>query len=181
MYNGTTTDFEVKSWWHTTLWMALCHREYGVACVCFYAKKPCSNLRWSITRSFLLSTWGCAPWWALIWVNSAPIQDIGPKVEGGRSFVSGRSSMRLQYMFLYCCSCSPRPALKGFQSRVEESIRITFHVLVPLPLWAWDSSSNSCMHIRFGQKDLGNWKENCGSMTQKYVARLPNFIRFVKI
>ena len=30
-YNGTTTDFEVESWQHTTLWMAPCHSEHDVA------------------------------------------------------------------------------------------------------------------------------------------------------
>ena len=54
--------------------------------------------------------------------------------------------------------------LVGLQSTVEKSIRITFHVLVPLPLWDWDSTS-SCMHIRFGHKSLGHWKYDCGKVT----------------
>ena len=36
--------------------------------------------------------------WVLIQVNFDPIQEIGPKVGGGRSFVSGLSFARLQYL-----------------------------------------------------------------------------------
>ena len=38
-----------------------------------------------------------SPGWALIQVNFDPIQEIGPKVGGGRSFVSGPSFARLRY------------------------------------------------------------------------------------
>ena len=37
------------------------------------------------------------PGWALIQVNFDPIQEIGPKVGGGRSFVSGPFFARLRY------------------------------------------------------------------------------------
>ena len=37
-----------------------------------------------------------APGWALIRVNFDPIQEIGPKVGGGRSFVSGPFFARLR-------------------------------------------------------------------------------------
>ena len=37
-----------------------------------------------------------APGWALIQVNFDPIQEIGPKVGGGHSFVSGPLFARLQ-------------------------------------------------------------------------------------
>ena len=36
--------------------------------------------------------------WALIPVNFDPIQEIGPKVGGGRSFVNGPFFMRLRYI-----------------------------------------------------------------------------------
>ena len=52
--------------------------------------------------------------------------------------------------------------LVGLQSPAEKSIQVTFHVLVPLPLWDWGSTS--CMHIRFGHKDLGLWKYDCGNV-----------------
>ena len=39
-----------------------------------------------------------APGWALIQVNFDPVQEIGPKVGGGRSFVSGPFFARLQYL-----------------------------------------------------------------------------------
>ena len=38
-----------------------------------------------------------APGWVLIRVNFDPIQEIGPKVRGGRSFVSGPFFARLWY------------------------------------------------------------------------------------
>ena len=41
-----------------------------------------------------------APGWTLIWVNFDPMQEIGPKVGGGYSFMSGRSFARLQYIIL---------------------------------------------------------------------------------
>ena len=43
------------------------------------------------------------PRWALIQVNFDPIQEIGPKVGGGRSFVSGPFFARLWYV-----SCAQR-------------------------------------------------------------------------
>ena len=76
---------------------------------------------------------------------------------------------------------SLRPELKGLQSPVENSVPITFHVLVPLLLWDWDFSSH--MHIRFGHKDLGSWEENCGDMTvHRYICIIIlNGIRFQKL
>ena len=41
-----------------------------------------------------------APGWALIRVNFDPIQEIGPKVESGRSFVSVPFFARLRYILL---------------------------------------------------------------------------------
>ena len=77
----------------------------------FIAKLSCSNLWWSITRSFLLqicialkeyasqTPWlhslvprpKLAPGWAVIQANFDPIQEIGPKVWGGHSFNGGHS------------------------------------------------------------------------------------------
>ena len=39
-----------------------------------------------------------APGWALIQVNFNPIQEVGPKVGGGHSFVCGPFFARLQYI-----------------------------------------------------------------------------------
>ena len=39
-----------------------------------------------------------APGWALIQVNFDPTQEIGPKVGGGHSFMSGPFFARLQYV-----------------------------------------------------------------------------------
>ena len=53
------------------------------------------------------------PGWVLIQVNFDPIQEIGPKVGGGRSFVSGPFFARLRYWFhevvssLFNSSASP--------------------------------------------------------------------------
>ena len=94
MYNGTTSGFGFKSWWHTTLW---------TAAMSIYAKMPCSNLWWSITQSFLPQT--CisleavlpklhaklTPGWPLIQANFDPIQEIRPKVGVGHSFEGGCS------------------------------------------------------------------------------------------
>ena len=41
-----------------------------------------------------------APGWVLIRVKFDPIQEIGPKVRGGRSFVSGRLFARLRYKYI---------------------------------------------------------------------------------
>ena len=48
-----------------------------------------------------------APRWVLIQINFDPIQEIGPKVGGGRSFVSGPFFVRLQY------STINKPLLSG--------------------------------------------------------------------
>ena len=43
-----------------------------------------------------------APGWVFIRVNFDPIQEIGPKVGGGRSFVSGPFFARLRYLVQIC-------------------------------------------------------------------------------
>ena len=58
----------------------------------------------------------------------------------------------------------PGDMAQGFQVPPEQSIAITFHVVVPLPFWEWEDSISS-MHIRFGDDRLGNWKD-CGEFTK---------------
>ena len=59
---------------------------------------------------------------------------------------------------------SPNWNLKGLKADPQRSIKITFHAIVPKPLWEWDETS--CMHIRFGHKDLGDWKHNVGDFRE---------------
>ena len=70
-----------------------------------YAKMPCSNFRLRsllpqihiALESVLLKLHAkLAPGWVLIRVNLDPIEEIGPKVRGGRSFVSECSFARLR-------------------------------------------------------------------------------------
>ena len=81
-----------------TLWMVPCKREHTALATSVYAKQPCNNLQWSITRSFSSDVYGAwsftsqtprvrsvsrmklAPEWGLISVNFDPVQKIGPKV-----------------------------------------------------------------------------------------------------
>ena len=44
------------------------------------------------------------PGWPLIQVNFDSIQEIGPKLGGGRSFVSGPFFMRLRYVNTQICN-----------------------------------------------------------------------------
>jgi len=46
----------------------------------------------------------------------------------------------------------------GIHAGQDKSIDVTFHVLVPLEAWNWDTKS--CILIQFGHQRLGNWK--CG-------------------
>ena len=64
-----------------------------------------------------------APGWALIQVNFDPIQEIGPKVGGGRSFVSGPFFARLRYFVVnavdeskVCCKICEESVLRGGRS-----------------------------------------------------------------
>ena len=114
-YNGITSGFEAESWRHTTLWMPRWDAgehsvTYGAHRISYVIlrKDPLHWFRWSITRCFLPEI--CivleavllklhatfASGWVLIWVNFDPIQEIGPKVGGGRSFVSRPFFARLQ-------------------------------------------------------------------------------------
>ena len=51
---------------------------------------------------------------------------------------------------------------KGFKAGPKDSVTITFHVLLPKPIWGWDAKSE--MYIRFGDWQLGNWKYNSGPL-----------------
>ena len=51
-------------------------------------------------------TYEITPEWVLIWVKFDPIQEIGPKVEGGHSFLGVHSFTRLQYMYFMAVASS---------------------------------------------------------------------------
>lgn len=53
--------------------------------------------------------------------------------------------------------------LKGLQAS-KKSVAVTFHAIVPKPLWEWDDKS--CMHMQFGHKDLGSWQHNVGEFKE---------------
>ena len=57
------------------------------------------------------------------------------------------------------------PTLKGMDSAPEKSVAVTFHCIVPKPIWLWDE--HSCIHMRFGEDALGNWKHNLGHFIEK--------------
>lgn len=46
----------------------------------------------------------------------------------------------------------------------EESVAVTFHCILPKRLWEWNEES--CMHIRFEDHSLGNWKIDIGDFQQ---------------
>lgn len=48
----------------------------------------------------------------------------------------------------------------GIHAGQDKSINVTFHVLVPLEAWNWNT--NSHIHIQFGHWKLGNWKGDIG-------------------
>ena len=57
-----------------------------------------SRIRIAIEAMLLKLHAKLAPGWVLIQVSFNPIQEIGPKVGGGHSFVSGPFFARLRYM-----------------------------------------------------------------------------------
>ena len=65
-------------------------------------------------------------------------------------------------LFIY--PYSPNWNLKGLQAAPNISIAVTFHALVHKLLWEWNDTS--CMHIRFGHKDLGQWQDNLGEFIE---------------
>ena len=50
------------------------------------------------------------------------------------------------------------------------SIAVTFHAIVPYPLWEWESAT-SHMHIRFGDDALGSWHDDCGEMKEQRLVK----------
>jgi len=66
-------------------------------------------------------------------------------------------------MILYILLYSPDRNLKGLEDS-RKSISVTFHAIVPKPLWDWDGTS--CMHMRFDHKDLGKWHQNVGEFKE---------------
>ena len=110
MYNGTTSGFEVlmahntlngnmSPWaWCSSLCTPYYQRPSMQKCIIVTVSKvlhEVSYLRYAhrLRLHFSNSTWS-----SLIQVNFDPIQDIGPKVGSGGSFVSGCSFARLQYI-----------------------------------------------------------------------------------
>ena len=93
--------------------MAPHHREHGVArsahCISYVrlrkdARLVATSVKYytkfltSDTHTVLLKLHAkLAPGWVLIRVNFDPVQEIGRKVGGGRSFVSGPFFARLRY------------------------------------------------------------------------------------
>ena len=54
-------------------------------------------------------------------------------------------------------------SLAGIDASQHNSVKLTFHVLIPKTLWGWDSKST--VHIRFGHNTLGNWTD-CGNFRE---------------
>ena len=54
--------------------------------------------------------------------------------------------------------------LAGLKAPPGNSIKVTFHVIVPKPLWEWNEAS--CIRIRFGHKDLGKSICNVGEFIE---------------
>lgn len=46
----------------------------------------------------------------------------------------------------------------GIHASPDQSLAVTFHVLVPKDVWKWDS--NTKMTMRFGDRRLGNWQKD---------------------
>ena len=63
--------------------------------------------------------------------------------------------------FTYSMNFRTVSDLPGLTASFDKSIRVTFHVIVPKPLWEWNDSS--CIHMRFDGKEMGDWKYNVGS------------------
>ena len=54
--------------------------------------------------------------------------------------------------------------MRGLEATGNDRIALTFHVIVPVACWEWDSESR--IHIRFGHNELGNWRD-CGEFTSR--------------
>ena len=83
MYNGTTSSFEVKSWWHTTLWNGTMSPRAWCSSWCalhYFSLSTQRCLVVTIGEAFLMHSaetgpLKLVPGWPLIWVNVDPIQD----------------------------------------------------------------------------------------------------------
>ena len=113
-YNGITSGFEVESWQHTTLWTAQCDGEHSVArgahrisyvLLCKYfvlisVKYYMKFLTWDTCSAQGRASQTPCEARSRVGVHSSkvwPYTRIGPKVGGGRSFVSGPFFTRLRY------------------------------------------------------------------------------------
>ena len=142
-----------ESWWHTALHhlvlpsgLALWDYEHGVACSVHHISYVClrknclrvtfgevfhevsmsdmhSRLRHSM---FLKLHTKVAPGWKLIWVNFDPMEEIGPKVGGGCTFMSGPSIMRPLYIYtsLVCFPTTYPRCLQVYPSFLQDLWRI---------------------------------------------------------
>ena len=54
--------------------------------------------------------------------------------------------------------------MRGLEAIGNDRIALTFHVIVPVACWEWDSESR--IHIRFGHNELGNWRD-CGEFKSR--------------
>ncbi len=59
--------------------------------------------------------------------------------------------------------CSVYVNLRGFNG--QRLIDVVFHVIISKPFWEWDRKS--CIFLRFGGIDFGDWKQNIGAFVQR--------------
>ena len=52
--------------------------------------------------------------------------------------------------------------ISDFSKKLEDSVKVVFHAVLPYTAWKWDKDSE--VYIRFGHKNLGNWKHDCGPL-----------------
>ena len=57
--------------------------------------------------------------------------------------------------------------LSGLVKGQGKFIGVVFHVILPKPHWEWDKTSK--IYLRFGCKELGEWKENVGDFEIRYM------------
>ena len=68
-----------------------------------------------------------APGWALIRVKFDPMQEIGPKVGGGRSIVSGPFIARLQYTISACLKLLSAVFPHSISYIPDKGVLVRFH------------------------------------------------------
>jgi hypothetical protein len=81
------------------------------------------------------------------------------------SRTDGQKFSELQSMKDFHSHSCPDNDLRGLRAAREMSIAVTFHCIVPKPIWLWDK--DSCIHMRFQGQDLGDWKKNVGNFMDK--------------